>query len=330
MSTQQRVELLAFGYVNEACKYTVPVQLIKLIQLFYGKYFYWILQNKKLKQLINAKNGEEITYLESFKIKGIEFKILLYPNGDNTSLTGLVVTKIGINNTSSNIEYVQFYQEIKCETLSCVIGIAKRWQQTSTIQNKHGGTICQLSDLKNETFVCFSCMINIQCIKYSKDCDKRDYYLRNIKMQKHCRFTWNIDNILTEKCKQMMHKRPIYSDNFDNDKWCLILYPKGYKTYGKSSIVLRCLYFPFTVRAMDVKFRFIIDGIELGEKTRKFQKTGIKAGGSKFMGFEKFKQKESLSFTVILEIIDIYNENDQIINENEWDQHGVNCITQKR
>ncbi len=41
------------------------------------------------------------------------------------------------------------------------------------------------------------------------------------------------------------------------------------------------------------------------------------------MSFNEFKQKESFSISVKLEIINIYKENDEIIEQQHWDTLGI-------
>ncbi len=75
---------------------------------------------------------------------------------------------------------------------------------------------------------------------------------------------------------------------------------------------------------MDVKVKMVVNE----DETKVIKGTGKLVNGERtcvggwFMQFTDFKEKE-LSFGVVLEIMNIYNENDQIIVENEWEKHGV-------
>ncbi len=41
------------------------------------------------------------------------------------------------------------------------------------------------------------------------------------------------------------------------------------------------------------------------------------------MPFIEFKQKKSISVVVILEIVSVYEKNDQIVDVNEWRRRGI-------
>eukprot|EP01084_Bolivina_argentea_P082219 148873_1 len=122
MSTQQqKSELLTFGYVSRAYNGIIPFQLMKLMQLFYDDWIYWILKDKKLTQFTNAKLNEMIC-AKSFRIKGIEFEIISHPNGcidkRNRTLNGVVIIGLKVKSVPTYVESFQFYREIKCEALN--------------------------------------------------------------------------------------------------------------------------------------------------------------------------------------------------------------------
>eukprot|EP01084_Bolivina_argentea_P082223 148877_1 len=122
MSTQQHMsELLAFGYVHRAYNGIVSAQLIKLMQLFYDDWIYWVLKDDKLKQFVNTKYNEKIICPKSFKFKDIQFEMYSYPTGcDPEQFHGSVVIVLKTKHMSTNIESFEFYSEIKCEPLSCL------------------------------------------------------------------------------------------------------------------------------------------------------------------------------------------------------------------
>eukprot|EP01084_Bolivina_argentea_P015734 29487_1 len=198
MSTQQkRCELLTFGYINTTYNNAIPFQLMKLMQLFYDDWSYWILKDKKLQQFQNAKANEKITCSKLFKIKGIEFEIFSYPNGFTDKrgyeLDGLIIIGMKIKYIPTNIKSFSFYREIKCEA----VNFTRKKLYEVILCNKNPkclALICELSELNNMKTVCFDYMINIKYIKYKKDSNKIDYYCPINKMQNKSQFTWNINN----------------------------------------------------------------------------------------------------------------------------------------
>eukprot|EP01084_Bolivina_argentea_P191302 328622_1 len=314
MSLQQkRSELLILGYASNTYG-SIPMPLIKLIQLFYNEYMYWILEDDKLQQFMNA-NHNCIQHHNSFKINEIEFQILLYSNEHND---GLVRIAIEMKYLPSNIEYVEFYEEMKCDKVTHVI---KRLNRTKESNNISGDVICHLSQFKHANSICFSYLINIKHIQYKRNCNKINYYSPITKIHKCYQFVWNINHLLMQKCKNMIFEQVIYSDSFDNHHWCLELHPNGNVMEGQLSLALNCLCLPYKIDSMVVKYQFYI-GKEIYQKIETFGDI-VTHGICDVMPFIEFKQKKSISVVVILEILSIYEKNDQIIDVNEWRRRGI-------
>eukprot|EP01084_Bolivina_argentea_P068935 125478_1 len=124
----------------------------------------------------------------------------------------------------------------------------------------------------------------------------------------------------------MIYKQGIYSDSFDNDNWCLLISPNGAIVDGRSEFYVQCLHFPHNIKSMDVKVKF-----EINNKTSQFEMVNFthgsnRKGGFVGMKFNEFEQIKSLSFSVTLEIMNIYDENDQIIEQSKYEQYGINTV----
>ena len=261
-----------------------------------------------------------------FKIKGIQIQVLVFPNGylgNKTDYTGLVMFVWKTIHVSPNIESYSFYIEIKCESLDCSIK-----SLNTNSQNKQSA-ICQLSELKNLESICFDIIVNVKCIKYKKNCNKISYYSPINKMKNYLKFTWIFNDLLLKRCKKMYHKQPVYSQNFDNNNWCLVLFPNGKKDKGDkghSCLFLRCFHFPQNVISMDIKVKMDCMGSirDTHTKTVNFsRKWTIWRLSMRSMTFNELRQQESLSFVVTLEIINIHKENDVIIDRKDWDKLGI-------
>eukprot|EP01084_Bolivina_argentea_P085851 155172_1 len=331
MSTEQkRLELLVFGYVSTTYDEQIPIQLMKVIQLFYDEHFYWILKDKKLNQFIHTKTNEEIICSKSLKIKGLEFKISAYPNGIKDANKDLLFIVMTIKPLPSNIDYIEMYRQVKCETSNSVINVIKKASQLKS-KTRFSKIVCQLSELKDiKQFICFSIMINIKYIKYKDEFNRIDYCLPINQMQTYFTFKWNINDLLMEKCKIMKCRRPVYSDSFDNGNWCLMLYPNGRWPWkkGQTDIYLNCLSFPYTLSKMCVQFKLCVDddntNIEEMTLTRTCVFTnGAGAHGMKILSFNEFKQRKSLLISITLEIINIYAKDNKITaDKKDWTKHG--------
>eukprot|EP01084_Bolivina_argentea_P111662 199181_1 len=323
MSTQQRrAELLTFGYVNKEYGGTLPLQLIKLMQWFYDEYFYWILKDQKLQQFKNAPKNEKLICPRFIKIKGIKFNITL-----SIANYQFIFFQIEVQNWPENIEYIKLFREVKCEAGQQTISSQKILNRLTKSKTAIGGRFFCISQLKDINSVCFSILINVKCIKYTKDSNiKLDYYSPINTMQKHYTFTWNINASLMETIRKLVCKELLFSQNFDNDNWCAMLFPNGSKREGCAAIGLNCLHIPNTIKALDVKFACYVNNNRIDKATCYFSYTQTKYGFYDFMKFDVLKQKESISFTVELEIMNLYDVNDAKIKYDEWVKHGIDCV----
>ena len=84
-----KTELLTHAYVRKNTKSAIAMPLLKPIQLFHDKYFYFRIKNSKIKKFVTAKNGD-LFYSKTFVIKGVQFECLLYPNGYSIENEGYV------------------------------------------------------------------------------------------------------------------------------------------------------------------------------------------------------------------------------------------------
>eukprot|EP01084_Bolivina_argentea_P178955 309279_1 len=333
MSQQQkRNELLIFGFVRYNYAGMIS-SLIKLIQLFYDEMFYWIVQDQELTRFLSTTNGQKLRCQRTFKIKEMEFILEVYPNGATKQWNGLVTIGVRIIHLPENIEYIEFNQNIECDSTPFSTKLLRKATQYN-YYGAFGSCICQLSQLKkiNPKNVCFNCKINIIHIKYTKKSKKIDF-ISPIIMHKQNTFTWNVNGSLMQTCKETICRQKIYSHNFDNDNWCLILYPNGGRetTNGKLEMCLNCLSLPFNIHTIEIEWTFIVDGIETDVKTYTDIISNEKKKGSWFtttplesiMSFSDFKNKESISFTVNMNIKTIYDFYGYIEDKNEWNKYGI-------
>ncbi len=344
MSTQQkRAELLTFGYIKTTYKGTVPSQIIRLIQLFYDIYFYWILKSDQLSKT-------SIVCLKSFNIKGIEFRlearIQSHRNWCNTRIPAHPLVHIGlkIEHIPKEIDYFVFYYEIECEVSNYVTKQIQQVQQNDVGKLFDDSFIYPLSELQDIEKIYLNCMVNIKCIKYRRYYSSEslfasyyqngiDYYSPANKMQKYFKYTWNIDEKLFQKCKTALVTQPMYSDTFDNNNWCLQMFPNGDgASYAGTDIYLKCLSIPHKIHSMDVKIKFVVNDSEKTKERTMNITLGNLWSGHHVMHFTDFKEKQQLSFVVSLEVISLHINRISRklemwtigkIAENEWEKFGI-------
>eukprot|EP01084_Bolivina_argentea_P118576 210359_1 len=328
MSTQQKQsELLTFGYVNEEYNGILPTQLIKLMQLFYDEYCYWILKDAKLKKFLKKKTGKYTFCPKSFTIKGIVFKIGAFPNGVGNISSGLVKMGLKVEYLPENIQYIEYYYEINCESLN----YKSKTLCKATHMNRHGHVkgICRSSQIQTLETVCFNCKTDIKYIKYKKDCNKNDYCAPINKIRKHYEFTWNINELLMEKCHKMIFNEKMESNSFENGNWYLKLRPNGGSivgALGESRLSLYYLSFPYSIKSMDITSVVVIDYGKIKIERIFNKKMTIEKSfvwSYNIMSFEELKKMKSFSIVLRLKITNIYDKYDQLIHENDWTKHGI-------
>merc|ERR1711971_1526043 len=126
-----------------------------------------------MNKLLNANNGEVLYSQNLFKIKNISFKCVLCPNGLTKKHQGFVQFGLKLKKLSSNIEYVEIYYELKCETIPRFIKQMRRFHKR---YDQGGGAMMKLKTCKDLNMINLNCFVKIHHIKYKdKETDKHDY-----------------------------------------------------------------------------------------------------------------------------------------------------------
>eukprot|EP01084_Bolivina_argentea_P095765 172161_1 len=322
-------QLLVSGYYKMYVD-DIPLALLQWIITYYDKYYH----NKfgSWQTVMKAPNGKRYPltfnnkYKDTLKIKGIEFTAFIYPNGCNKSKENIgqicygFVTKCFPN----NIESINIYLEMKIETTH----FAEKRFLTNCKPNATNSDywafeipLCLSSELKDCKTVCFDFAIHIQSIKYKKEYNQSPYYLP-IKINKFSIFNWNINESLMGKWKKTM-KKTIYSDTFESNNWCLKL-RKPNVTCHFLRLSISNLFCPFNL--MQLKFRIIYNG-NTKSISDKLMEIGIGKYDTKYisiMSFAEFQKLKSIQLVVQLEINKLRDINRKIIDEREWEKHGIN------
>eukprot|EP01084_Bolivina_argentea_P111666 199188_1 len=151
----------------------------------------------------------------------------------------------------------------------------------------------------------------------------KPYWTKGIKISNNFMYEWIVSN---DKLKQMQNcqfGQHFYSSNFDNNNWCIMLFPNGNKREGTLSIGLNCLCIPHAVSSMEVKFALFMNEDLIGKTTSQFRHLDTKYGFYHIMEFDAFKKKESISFKAEVEIVNLYDKSGMIVDQKEWQTHGI-------
>eukprot|EP01084_Bolivina_argentea_P181468 313409_1 len=318
---QYRTQLLIYGFVDQQIH--IPNDLIQLIEYFYDEYFCWKLKDIQWKQV--QKNIRSTT--ASFKIKGIEctHQLVIHQwNGEDILING-----VRIGNLPTNIEYVDFCAQIKCET------ITRHETNSSTeiytcntpaLSIKRGKTNC-IFYVKSNSSEFVHAVIDIKYIKYKNDCNKIDYVSIN-KMNQYYTFEWNICNsnlstfsFFKEIIEVEQTTGRICSEKFNGNNWHLVLEKNDDENVYYLYLQLHSL--PLLCKSIDVKYRFLVQDTR---GKRYFQDLEFRDNydGKPYVSNALVLSCDEIkSIYVQLMIVGVYGKNNERIEKSSWAKYGI-------
>ena len=260
---------------------------------------------------------------------------------------GLEATKI-----PSNVEYMKIYFELHC------VETNNTFKSTHSFgAHQASGSVQRFFKSKDiEQYfpngVTFRGCMDILCIKYKE----KDYKLNRdprfmdlTKIDKFCKFNWKIDKeMILSKCRDNRYNKNvinsqnewrIYSEtNFNHNSFGLCLSNcrnvNGMNAVQSKSILVavRMFRIPAKVKQLDVNIKCnIIGGI--GDKMYKRSRI-IKNGSEQSFNLCKFQSQQQLISELMhmlkdvlvkveIEIVKVFDYDDNKIEENKWREYGV-------
>ena len=335
LSRKNKAELLTCGYTKENHN-AIPMEINKLIEMFYDKYFYWTFQKDEMKQFLAAKNGETIHFPSTITFRGIELDCVLRPNGLEEDSIGMVEIYVRVKNIPTNIAYFITSTEVGCESFSQTTKWADRsWKNSQG----NGVPIAKLSDCQHMTQIDFHWMVDVLSIKYK---DWTPDYKTELTFDQHVKYKWKIDKSQMEMIKNYNNDGlGIYGDNFDNDNWCSIIYPKGCVEQFDDIIVgVILLKWPLGISAIHGTYSITLNcasGKVYGSKSEEFRLVWIEwdpdeedsddAFDGKMYWYgcdgvqDQLLKEEWIEMKVDIEITNIYVD-DKVIDKDDWIHYG--------
>ena len=166
-SKQTESDLLVFGFVKEGSQYVVPVAITKLIKLFYHDIIHWKISSVKLEKVMESTQISTTPGITSKVVKiinignDLKLQLQVYKNyyGRRSLRFGF-----GVRQFPSNIESIDLFIAVKCETLNKLIMCEmQNIQRKVTVQKTANLGGCDLIFYDDLTF---NCSIDIKRIKY--------------------------------------------------------------------------------------------------------------------------------------------------------------------
>eukprot|EP01083_Nonionella_stella_P179875 639820_1 len=266
------------------------------------------------------------------KMNGMELLVGLYPNGCKGAL-GQLQTVITVRHIPWHIDSVQVKYEVYCvQSLAqykdvCVLSSRKQAQTFA---------IGKLSKYKYKPKTMeIGCSIEILSIKYNAYCasDKiqllshnrdLDYY-KPLTIHAKNKFEWNIGGVLLDKCKKdsCCDSDAVYNSKDIDAHWVLCLFPNG----SDANVMLKLQLIRLPPRVGVIKV-YIVLHTNYGDITKKFTVSSSYTRNQMIdvMDFPSrwlYSMDDILSFTVWIEMKEVYDVSGQIINRTEWTKYGI-------
>eukprot|EP01084_Bolivina_argentea_P239381 402354_1 len=329
----ENMQLLISGYIKEQSEdnIIIPKELIHYIQCFYTLGFYdkWIhseIISEELQQFANAKKP-----IITQTIKGITFSLMFTPI-KNENISKFIVGAHCVTNIPSNIEYIEVLHRVDEPSIN--ISNTPYYIETFDLkqskQNTRGFCTFDLSRLS--VYKTIHWIVSVRCIIYKNNCNKLNYYHPSYYIRKYTSSTQIVSGEYRKISQHWFGNNRFRAFIFGHEGICENDAVNGPSPVTYATISIKFLRFPYKIKSIHTKMRVIVrDGLNMDiepyyikERIWNFEKEIVDYMCLfQFMPFDEFRQKIKLLICIELEIMKIYDTNDKIIDENEWEKYGI-------
>ena len=335
---------------------SIPPEISKLFLDFLDLSVLWSISGDELKQFLSAKNGEAIAG-PSFIIKEIKFNLYLTPNGINESEQGYVQFLAAPYFMNTNIDYITLWYSLYCKqtnsewnntaifysedndcaswpvhTLSLSQIINNLNIETWNNEESQSMTLSQsqllLQSLESIPFqLDFSCYIDIMNIEYKSNSGISSYFHTNtIYMNKYAKFQWNIYDELLHDFRYCVWGKYFFQNI--NVNWMLECAPNGQSVddEGNVNILLSLLRLPNKISAVMVHMILKSDcgnNIKWDFKLKFDFENNSYGWPNNTMLSSYLLTTTSITFTVEMTVLEIYDKSDNKVPEDSWHEYGI-------
>eukprot|EP01083_Nonionella_stella_P271402 919613_1 len=329
--TAEQKHSLLIGYFHCSYHYhhtsTIPYELVNIISTFLDESIEWILSGDELQHFLSADTGEVIAG-PSFTMHDIQFTLYLTPNGINESEQGYVQFLASPVFLSTNIYSVTLWYSLRC------MQTASEWNNSTIFYyNDSDCASWPVRTLSLEQITAhflyepleFLCYIDILSIEYMDETPSF-YSSNNICMNRNAKFQWNIyDELLAEFRYSVCGK---YYFKHINVNWMLETAPNGQtdEDEGSVNVLVSLLRLPNRVSGVLVHMVLYCDYNDVTwDLIMKFDYECNQSYGwpeytllsSNLLG------TTSVTFTVQISILEVYDNMEQTIPYSQWDAYGI-------
>eukprot|EP01083_Nonionella_stella_P014177 39860_1 len=318
-------ELITFGYIRQHYDVTLPIVINKLVQKFYGIHFHWIIRSgKRLDEFLKLTHRQSMSS-NKFTVHGIEFEMLVYPNGHMASADEYVAYFLSLNKVPDAIDYISLYLELTCEANGRVYRFKDIVKWTKADEDSNDGWYSQpkFSDCQNVNHLFFSCFIDFLCIKYRPQTRKRDV-IKRITVPKHVKHHWIINEDELKILKKTHAKIAFTSCSFGRNAFCLECIPNGdrFMKVKRAALFIKLVALPFGVHKLEIECTLSRD--DDIQTTQHFELGFGRTNAGVWIGeVIRNTYQKCMVLSVELDVKKVFDENDIEIDAKLWSKYGV-------
>eukprot|EP01084_Bolivina_argentea_P024346 45383_1 len=334
----ERQKYLIAKYSSIYLGFSIPNDIIILLQLFCKDGLVWTFHADKLQAFLESKRGEKIIS-PVFVQNKIAFECVLCRNPTQGINVGYVQFSLKVHKWDPSISTVSCYYELKClQTKSewkNSVKFASIWDSTSW--NNRTLSNVTLKQMKPKHRLDFICLVDIIHTTYKNKCNKIDE--NYIFIENHCKYKWTIDKILLDHFRMNCdNKRQVFfSKNFNSDCFCISIKPKisiGL-TSAKCKIGIQLLKLPLFLKKLKAKIT-----IKVTKNNYTFNKGLFKQSevvtfhiyGNTTFYFNAFHGEKNINNALIslkdniiaeINILDIWDTEYVRVEHAKWNTYGI-------
>eukprot|EP01084_Bolivina_argentea_P160798 279978_1 len=325
MSVQERTNLIIYGYIRRiSSSLLIPEDINKIVIRFVDNHFAFYLQYKWninlktiLLQLKNATNPLiTFTCPDIMKVNSCHFQLYvmkrLYTDSFNLYIKPLKIPY--------DIKRILVYQKLYCPDIGSSYSYIQIYHKNKTGQWPID--CLKFTELKQRKLNSITIIADIRILKriYFKNVKKwisiPIYYHKPFMKQS---FIWTLNGVLM----QLIHDAypgKHFESNVMNNLWCLRIAPNGMGRTWRDSvdIYLVLCSLPPNVYAISVKWKLIVKELNMSiDREAKFsvKKCSDCWSDNKALSFVYLRKYDILNFYVEVEILKLYDQSQNEINE---------------
>ena len=348
-------EVLIFGYIrqHQSDKYLVK-DLKYLILKFYDEMIYWTFkEGDDMEYFLNYPNEKEIKGPVSEIAKGIIFQLTISPNGYSNEQLGYVQFYCDCIDAAKDDFTITAYIVFSCKQINYQHRVTAVFEYKKDCAGWAKWCMpLQLVKDSGYTSLDFGCYVELLHVDYFEMIEKEKNELESdnengdknpddlklvsswtlpITMHKNYEFEWMINGELLQKMKNCRIGEHFYSDNFNNDSFCIGCSPKGWYDVNKNTFSFGITLFRLPTEIARILIYLNMESSFMNHNVEEMKVLEYAQCTSEWPIEDKYRYDSKLiddiseiKIKCIINITDLQLfEVDEHIDEGEWMKYGV-------